>query len=396
MPVFLSAVMSVAVLAVGGLAPAFAEAAASDGSWESRVVAAASESGSGISTPLLVAGIVFAFMVGLVSGETVRRRGRRRRADRLTRTAAAPSTPAVEAAAPAPAPAPPPPAPKPAAPQRLLIVPPPPPPAPPPPTERPQSKSPPEPRREPKTPPPPKAKPPRKKRPATAPRVDLRPKDSPAEEQRTSRPAAQRPARPAKRPPAKPRPRRATKPPEARPAQQVEPPVAEPVERPPAEPVEQPPAERPVAPVARLPRSPAASSLSRSPERVGGAPRQPGARPRRLRPWPPEAATVWTCEIEWKPGYRKSSFRAMASPPGGRRARAIGETPGMKWGLMADPEPPTRELVEAVRSLLSALEAAGWHRIEPAGPWYAQRFLWHGHDEPGPVEPVQRNDAVGA
>jgi hypothetical protein len=167
-----------------------------------------------------------------------------------------------------------------------------------------------------------------------------------------------------------------------------------------------------VAPTARLPRSPeavpyserpaataagrsrASSALNRNPERVGAARREPW--PRQLRPWPPEAATVWTCEIEWKPGYRKSFFRAMATPPGGRRSRAIGETAGMKWGLMADPEPPTRELVEAVRSLLSALEAVGWHRIEPAGPWYAQRFLWRGHGEPGPVDPVQRDDAVGA
>ena len=105
---------------------------------------------------------------------------------------------------------------------------------------------------------------------------------------------------------------------------------------------------------------------------------------------------MWSCEIEWKPGYRRSSFRAMATPPGGRRARALGESPGLKWGLMNDPEPPTRELVEAVRSLLSALEAAGWQRSEPAGPWYSQRFLWRGEGEPGPIEPVRRDDAVGA
>jgi hypothetical protein len=49
-----------------------------------------------------------------------------------------------------------------------------------------------------------------------------------------------------------------------------------------------------------------------------------------------------------------------------------------------------------VRSLLSALEAAGWQRIEPAGPWYSQRFLWRGEGQPGPVEPVRRDDAVGA
>ncbi len=150
------------------------------------------------------------------------------------------------------------------------------------------------------------------------------------------------------------------------------------------------------APVARPPGAPPTrpTPFGEHPERLGRASR-PTTPPPRLRAWPEEASKVWTCEIEWKPGYRKSSFRAMATPPGGRRSRSLGESAGMKWGLMSDPEPPTRELVEAVRSLLTALEAAGWQRIEPAGPWYSQRFLWRGQDEPGPVEPAPR-DALSA
>ncbi|HEX5781799.1 MAG TPA: hypothetical protein VFX80_07745, partial [Solirubrobacteraceae bacterium] len=152
------------------------------------------------------------------------------------------------------------------------------------------------------------------------------------------------------------------------------------------------------APAARPPAAPPTPArptpFGEHPERLGVAPR-PTTPPPRLRAWPEEASKVWTCEIEWKPGYRKSFFRAMATPPGGRRSRSLGESAGMKWGLMSDPEPPTRELVEAVRSLLTALEAAGWQRIEPAGPWYSQRFLWRGTGEPGPVEPGPR-DALSA
>jgi hypothetical protein len=111
----------------------------------------------------------------------------------------------------------------------------------------------------------------------------------------------------------------------------------------------------------------------------------PARRFARLVPWPEEATALWTCEIDWKAGYRRSTFRAMAEPPGAGKRRQIGESPPLRWTLMSNPEPPTPEFVAVARALIVALEAAGWERIGRGGPWYAQRFLWRGTGEPGPV-----------
>ena len=46
---------------------------------------------------------------------------------------------------------------------------------------------------------------------------------------------------------------------------------------------------------------------------------------------------MWTCEIDWKAGYRKSSFRAMAEPPGAGKRRQIGESLPLRWTLMSRP-----------------------------------------------------------
>ena len=43
----------------------------------------------------------------------------------------------------------------------------------------------------------------------------------------------------------------------------------------------------------------------------------------RARGWPEEAGRAWTCEIDWKPGYIKSGFRAMAAPPGEPRRSGV-------------------------------------------------------------------------
>jgi hypothetical protein len=172
------------------------------------------------------------------------------------------------------------------------------------------------------------------------------------------------------------------------------------------EPERHPDAHTPLAEAPEVPRSqdvdpashePAVAPLEHAPEalrpvdpiRPAPAPDEPAGVPARrfarLVPWPEEAAQLWTCEIGWKAGYRKSSFRAMAEPPGAGKRRQIGESPPLRWTLMSDPEPPTPEFVALVRALMGALEAAGWERIGPGGPWYAQRFLWRGAGEPGRV-----------
>ena len=110
----------------------------------------------------------------------------------------------------------------------------------------------------------------------------------------------------------------------------------------------------------------------------------PARRFARLVPWPEEAVTLWTCEIDWKPGYRRSTFRAIAEPPGAGKRRQIGESPPVRWTLMSDPEPPTPALVAAVRPLMAALEAAGWQRIGPAGRGTRSGSCGAGRATPGP------------
>lgn len=106
--------------------------------------------------------------------------------------------------------------------------------------------------------------------------------------------------------------------------------------------------------------------------------------------WPDDADQRWTCEIDWKAGYRSSSFRAMAAPPGVTKRRAFGESSAGRWTLMADPEPPTPELVDCVRDLSGALEAAGWQEAGRGRRWYALRFIWTHTEDPRPLEPLTR------
>jgi hypothetical protein len=101
--------------------------------------------------------------------------------------------------------------------------------------------------------------------------------------------------------------------------------------------------------------------------------------------WPEEAAELWTCEIDWKSGYLKSSFRAMAAAPGAAKRRPLAESAPVRWSLMGEPDPPTPELALRVRAMVEALEAAGWQHIGRGPYWYAQRFLWRGSGEPRPV-----------
>jgi hypothetical protein len=120
----------------------------------------------------------------------------------------------------------------------------------------------------------------------------------------------------------------------------------------------------------------------------------PSRRFARPEPWP-AADRMWTCEIAWKPGYVKSVFRAMAAAPGAKRRKSIGDSPPLRWTLMTDPEPPTPEMVETVRELAEALEAAGWERTDAVGPWYALRFVWQREGQPRRVEVPGRRALKG-
>jgi hypothetical protein len=156
--------------------------------------------------------------------------------------------------------------------------------------------------------------------------------------------------------------------------------------------LEQPPAEEPAIPLESAPET-VLTPESATPEPELSP--QPARRFARPAPWPEEATELWTCEIAWKAGYLKSSFRAMAGPPGAGKRRPIGDSPSVRWSLMGEPEPPTPELAIRVRALVSALEAAGWEHIGRGRVWYAQRFVWRGSGEPQTVdvpdvEPAER------
>jgi hypothetical protein len=141
---------------------------------------------------------------------------------------------------------------------------------------------------------------------------------------------------------------------------------------------------------AAAPRAPAASWW---PPTATAAPRAdvdlvPADRFARRRPWPEGASGVWTCEVEWKSGYRKSTFRAMAAAPGARRRKLIAESAPVMWTLMGEPDPPTPEKVAVLRELIDALADQGWERIECAGPWFAQRLVWRHTEQPRPIGPL--------
>ena len=80
----------------------------------------------------------------------------------------------------------------------------------------------------------------------------------------------------------------------------------------------------------------------------------------------------------------------MAGPPGATKRPPLGESSAGRWTLMADPEPPTPELVACVRDLRDALQAAGWEDVGRGRHWYALRFVWTHTEDPRPLEPQTR------
>jgi hypothetical protein len=332
----------------------------------------------GLPVPALVGGIVLAFAVGIVGGQVHRRR---RVAHRRIVASARPGPVLTPPARPAPEP----PAAEPRAePQPVDLAPAAtaaPAPAPPEaeaPAEQPFDLSGP-PRPLPAPPPPePQAAPPRVVEPPATP-TPAAPKPPQRDEPQTERP----------REPLRLMPRSAPLPAADAQWPDVHSPLGEAPEVPR---LEQPPAEGPAIPLDSAPET-VLTPASEAPAPEPAA--EPVRRFARPAPWPEEAAELWTCEIAWKAGYRKSSFRAMAGPPGAGKRRPFGDSPSVRWALMGEPEPPTPELAIRVRALVQALEAAGWEHIGRGRVWYAQRFVWRGSGEPQTVdvpdvEPAER------
>jgi hypothetical protein len=318
---------AVALLASGVHALSLTAPALAEHEKHSRAAEATAQgtADDGLPVPILAGGVVLAFAVGVAGGQVHRRRrAAQRRAVALERPAPVMTPPAR--------PAPPPPETAAVAPQPVEIAPSP--------TAEPAP-----------APPAPEATPPR---------------------------AVEFPAPPVKPAPKPPRRKRAPQPPHTADAPLGEAPeVPRPAEVAPA-------AEIPAPPLAQAPEAVAVPPSSEAPPEEIPAP-GPGRRFGRVARWPEEAAALWTCEIDWKSGYLKSSFRAMAAAPGAAKRRPLAESAPVRWSLMGEPDPPTPELALRVRAMVEALEAAGWQHIGRGPYWYAQRFLWRGSGEPRPV-----------
>jgi hypothetical protein len=107
--------------------------------------------------------------------------------------------------------------------------------------------------------------------------------------------------------------------------------------------------------------------------------------------WPESTAGRWRCEITWDAGWAESRFQAVIYRPRRRRGRAIGASTGLPWLLMGRPDARSEEHREAVWSLASALDAAGWERAGQGSSWYSERFAWpHDVAPPDRLDPVRR------
>lgn len=341
---------TVALMAAGahGLslsAPALAEQAQQkEATSEHAVIPHAPTAASdGVPAPILAGGVVLAFAVGLSGGIA----HRRRRVARRRSWPAAAATPVPKVSEPV-QPAPPPPEPETPAPRVV---------APPPEAERPKPPAPPPP--EPETPAP---------RVVAAPPAPVAPPPEPPR-----RPAPARPAQPLRLVPHAQAPR---------PAPAADAPLAEAPELPRPQPEAV--AETIMPPLTEAPEAVRVPPSAEAPE-----PDLPQAGPARrfarVAHWPDEAAELWTCELDWKAGYRKANFRAMVAAPGEGKRHPLGESTAVRWALMGEPEPPTPELAVRVRALVDSLEAAGWEHIGRGRRWYEQRFLWRGDGEPQPI-----------
>lgn len=102
----------------------------------------------------------------------------------------------------------------------------------------------------------------------------------------------------------------------------------------------------------------------------------------RTTEWPAWTEGLTRCQIEWRPGYRRSRFEVVLRRPGAKRGEPIGDSRAFTWTFM---EPASRrdpEQVAAVQMLADALLERGWEEVDHGRPWYARRFVWRLEDRP--------------
>ena len=95
----------------------------------------------------------------------------------------------------------------------------------------------------------------------------------------------------------------------------------------------------------------------------------------RAPPAPPDRDRAWAAEVGWHLVEGGAQFRVAARPvEGGAEPVVLAASPALEW-------PPegagsVGALADAVRTLESALVAAGWTPLPRGAAWYAKRFAW--------------------
>lgn len=110
------------------------------------------------------------------------------------------------------------------------------------------------------------------------------------------------------------------------------------------------------------------------------------ARPARTAAWPAWTEELTRCQIEWRPGYRRSRFEVVLRTPGTRRGEVMGTSAPFKWTFMNPADGRDPEQVAAVSRLRAALLERGWEEVAPGRAWYARRFVWR--QDAGPAAPL--------
>jgi hypothetical protein len=103
---------------------------------------------------------------------------------------------------------------------------------------------------------------------------------------------------------------------------------------------------------------------------------------------PPDPERVWAAEICWHLVDGGAQFQVAAHPVEGDDAPVtLAASPALEW-------PPgravaVRALADAVRTLESALVAAGWEPLPRGDAWYAKRFAWQPGLRPDATPPAR-------
>jgi hypothetical protein len=97
---------------------------------------------------------------------------------------------------------------------------------------------------------------------------------------------------------------------------------------------------------------------------------------------PPDPASRWSAELEWRDVGGEWRFRAIARTTKGGSGVAVAESSSLEWPPSSDAS--VQALADAAERLEALMVAAGWKPVAARGPWYAKQFVWE------PAMPARR------